>query len=125
MRIPTDIPTKRSALTLIGGQKSLDQLHAATAAIAKQNAPNRLQLAIAITSRHFACETEEDLDAPATAGMSVNDRTHMAFDLNNEDGPWAVAMSNSAFAWATVSADDLASSKTVQDFLNCVFGHLR
>jgi len=125
VRVRTVVPAKPKALKLIGGQKSLDSLHAQTVAAAKKTAPNRLQLALAVTSRHFVCDTEEDLDAPATANMSVDDRTHIAFDLNEEDGPWAVAMSDSTLAWAVVTADELSSVKLVEDFVSCVFGHLR
>jgi hypothetical protein len=125
IRIRTQVPTKKKALELIGGKAALADVHAETAKVAAVAAGNRLQFAVAITGRHFACDTEEDLKAPATAGMSVNDRAHMAFDLNNEDGPWAVFMSNNTFAWATVAADDLAGLKIVQDFINCVYGHLR
>jgi hypothetical protein len=125
IRVRTKVPTKQQALRVIGGKKALADVHAETAKVAAKAAGNRLQFAVAITGRHFACDTEEDLRAPATAGMSVNDRAHMAFDLNNEDGPWAVFMSNNVFAWATVTVDDLASLKIVQDFINCVYGHLR
>jgi hypothetical protein len=125
MRIRTQVPTRKQALKLIGGNAALAAVHAETAKVALAASGNRLQFALAITKRHFACATAEDLEAPATAGMSVSDRAHMAFDLNNQDGPWAVFMSNQAFAWAVVTADDLGGLKIVQDFLNCVYGHLR
>ena len=121
----TSVPTRQKALSVIGGPPALNAMHAASVATAKQTSSNRLQLAMAVTSRHFSCSTPDDLQLPATAGMSVDDRTHLAFDLNNEDGPWAVAMSENSYAWAAISADDLGSLKVVQDFLSAVFGHLR
>jgi hypothetical protein len=125
LKTRTSVPTRQRALNVIGGPAALDSLHAANVAVAKKTSYNRLQLSMAITGRHFACSSPGDLEAPATAAMSVDDRTHIAFDLNSEDGPWAVAMSNNAYAWATITADDLASLKVVQDFLSAVFGHLR
>lgn len=117
--------SKQSALRIVGGKKTLNQLHANSAKVAKRNAPDRLQLALAITQRYFAYNSSADLKSPATANMSANERAHITYQLNNQDGPWAVAMSHDAFAWAKASPGDLAKLKTVLDFLNYVYGHLR
>ena len=88
--------------------------------------PSRLQLATAITQRHYTFNATQDLQVSIAQSLSQDwQRAHVAFALNTQDGPWAVAMSHNSLAWATVAANDLGTLKIVGNFLALVYLHLR
>lgn len=113
-----------ASATLVGTQRQ--SLENSFSAMSANLAPSRLQLATSITQRHYTCNTPEALQTSITQSLAQQwQQAHMAFTLNDQDGPWAVAISNNALAWAAVAPGDLSTLKIVGDFLALVYHHLR
>ena len=124
---PSGVPSSKKAVGLIGGKAALEKLHQKGAKLAAAAAPTRLQLAIAVTKRHYLIDTEQDLKQSIKATLDdAWEQQHMLWSLNKVDGPWAQGMSQGQFVWAPLTdVAELTALSVRGDFVEMIYLHLR
>lgn len=126
IRMPAGIPSTAEALSLIGGAPKLAKLRAQTLKLATATVPTKLQLAVFIAQKYQEIRSRSDLSRSVRPILGDSYQVeHMAYVLNREDGPWAVAVSSSALTWKPVTNDDITALSTCGDLMEVIFHHLR
>ena len=120
------VPPVKVALGLIGGAPKLAKLRSKTVSLATAAVPAKLQLAVWITQRHYPVVSQADLEAPIRPGLARPYAIeNTVYVLNQQDGPWAVAISGQDVSWKPVKHEDIACLLTRGDFIEMIFHHLR
>ena len=120
------IPSLKTALGLLGGAGKLAKLRSATVSLATASVPTKLQLAVYIAQRHYPLASRADLEASIRPSLAdAYQVEHLAYLLNKQDGPWAIAVSRNSLTWQPVTGTDLDGLRTRGDFVEMVFHHLR
>lgn len=122
----TGIPSLKTALSLVGGASKLARLRSATVSLATASVPTKLQLAVHIAQRHYTLCGRADLELSIRDTLADSyEIENLAYLLNMQDAPWAIAVSKNHLTWQPVDSTDLECLKTRGDFVEMIFHHLR
>lgn len=120
------IPSLKTALSLVGGASKLAKLRSETVSLATASVPTKLQLAVHIAQRHYMIGDRDDLSQSIRPSLGdPYEVENLAYLLNKQDGPWAIAVSRNSLTWQPVRGSDLDCLRTRGDFVEMVFHHLR
>ncbi|HVT36758.1 MAG TPA: hypothetical protein VHE37_14305 [Nevskiaceae bacterium] len=120
------VPPVKVAVGLIGGAPKLAKLRSKTVSLATAAVPAKLQLAVWIAQRHYPVQRKTDLEQSVRASLARPYAVeNMVYLLNQQDGPWATAISGHDISWKPVKHEEVACLLTRGEFLELVFHHLR